>query len=164
VIIRYQQLADRIQLEIEELDQVVLVVQQHWQTAKTSDDRDAYLNSVAFSLQSFYSGLERIFELVASEFDQVRLADRDWHKSLLTLMGKPLPDVRPALLEVSTAVQLEEYLRFRHVVRNIYATHLSPVKLSPLVEKLPRVWAQVKTELAFFIAYLHELAKANEES
>ena len=37
--------------------------------AQTAIDQDAYLNSVALNLHSFYSGLERIFELIAQELD-----------------------------------------------------------------------------------------------
>jgi hypothetical protein len=163
MIVRYQQLAERIQLEIEELNQLVGVIQRHWLSARSSPDSDAYLNSVAFSLQSFYTGLERIFELVANEFDQAALSDKEWHKVLLVLMSQPVQDVRPELLQAATAVQLEEYLRFRHVARNIYATHLNPTRLSPLVENLPRLWAQLQLELSAFITYLNELAKADEE-
>ncbi|GIK57157.1 MAG: antitoxin [Chloroflexi bacterium] len=162
MIVRYQQLADRIQLEIDELNQLVVIIQRHWSSAKNSADRDAYLNSVAFSLQSFYTGLERIFELVANEFDQAALSDKEWHKVLLALMSQPVQDVRPELLKTATAVQLEEYLRFRHVARNIYATHLNPTKLSPLVEKLPGLWVQLQIELLAFITYLQELANADE--
>lgn len=163
MIVRYQQLAERIQLEIEELNQLVGVIQRHWSSAKSSPDSDAYLNSVAFSLQSFYTGLERIFELVVNEFDKTTLSDKEWHKTLLTLISHPVQDVRPELLQVATAVHLEEYLRFRHVARNIYATHLNPIRLSPLVENLPGLWAQLKIELVAFTAYLYGLAKADEE-
>jgi hypothetical protein len=98
MIVRYQQLADRIQLEVEELNQLVTTIQRHWLSARNSADYDAFLNSVAFSLQSFYTGLERIFELVVNEFDKTTLSDKEWHKTLLILISHPVQDVRPELL------------------------------------------------------------------
>jgi hypothetical protein len=38
-----------------------------WQRVRQSSD-DYYLDGVALNLPSFYSGLERIFELVATRF------------------------------------------------------------------------------------------------
>jgi len=47
MIARYQTLARRIQLEIEELERTQAVIERHWQTARrTTTDPDAYLNSV----------------------------------------------------------------------------------------------------------------------
>lgn len=56
MIARYQMLARRIQLEADELERTQTAIQRHWQTAiRTTTDQDAYLNSVALNLHSFYS-------------------------------------------------------------------------------------------------------------
>jgi len=66
VIARYQVLSRRIEPELEELERTQAAARRHWQTARaTAIDQDAYLNSVALNLHSFYAGLERIFELIA---------------------------------------------------------------------------------------------------
>ena len=70
MIARYQTLARRIRLDTEDLERTQAAAMKHWQGFRTSPvDRDAYLNSVAFNLHSLYSGLERVFELVAIELD-----------------------------------------------------------------------------------------------
>jgi hypothetical protein len=95
VIARYQVLSRRIELELEELERTQAAAQRHWQTARTTTiDQDAYLNSVALNLHSFYSGLERIFELIAQELDGGVVGGDAWHTELLRQMALDVPDVR----------------------------------------------------------------------
>ncbi len=80
MIARYQVLARRIQLEVEALDRTQVTIHRHWQIARqTATDQDAYLNSVALNLHSLYSGLERVFELIAVELDGGALGGEAWH-------------------------------------------------------------------------------------
>jgi len=76
-------------------------------------DQDAYLNSVAFNLHSLYSGLERVFELVAIELDGGPLGRENRHVELLRQMVLDLPETRPPALENNTSIQLDEYRKFR---------------------------------------------------
>ena len=82
MIARYQVLARRVHLELEELERTQAAIWKHWQIAiRTANDQDAYLNSVALNLHSFYSGLERIFELIALELDGGALGGEAWRAS-----------------------------------------------------------------------------------
>lgn len=163
MIARYQVLARRIQLEIEELNRTQAAVQKHWQIAlRTATDQDAYLNSVALNLHSLYSGLERVFELIALELDGGALGGEAWHAELLRQMSLDVPDVRPAVLDQDTADKLDEYRKFRHRVRNIYATNLDPDRMVHLVTGLTALWPQIRTELVAFTKFLGELANVNE--
>jgi hypothetical protein len=66
----YQELSDRIRGAVEDLDRVVERTLRAWPRAQTaSDDQDAYLDSVALNLHGFYSGLERLFEVIAGRVD-----------------------------------------------------------------------------------------------
>ncbi|MBM3236146.1 hypothetical protein FJZ31_07585 [Candidatus Poribacteria bacterium] len=59
MISRYQVLVRRIQVEISDIERTVDTVERHWIRFKTAPtDQDAYLNSVALNLHSFYTGLE----------------------------------------------------------------------------------------------------------
>lgn len=162
MIARYQTLARRIQLEVEELERTQAVIQRHWQTARrTATDQDAYLNSVALNLHSFYSGLERILELIALELDGGALGGDAWHAELLRQMALDIPDVRPAVLQPDTAIQLDEYRKFRHRIRNIYATNLDPELMAHLVAGLSMLWPDIRTELVAFTRFLGELASSD---
>lgn len=162
MIARYQTLARRIQLEIEDLERTQATIQRHWQTARrTTTDQDAYLNSVALNLHSFYSGLERILELIALELDGGVLGGEAWHAELLRQIALDVPDVRPAVLRPDTAAQLDEYRKFRHRIRNIYATSLDPDRMAHLVGGLPTLWLRIRDELAGFSRFLAELADSD---
>jgi hypothetical protein len=56
---------------------------------------------VALNLHSFYSGLERVFELVATQLDEGRLAGADWHAELLRQMAIDLDEARPVVRQPS---------------------------------------------------------------
>jgi len=115
---RWKALAQRIRVEIDELERTVSAVTRHWQRAKAAtEDQDAFLNSVALNLHSFYNGLERVMELVALEMDGGTLGGEAWHAELLRQMALELPSVRPAMLSPDTGQRLDEYRKFRHRVR-----------------------------------------------
>src|SRR3990172_3549779 len=115
MIVRYQILVQRIQMEVEELERTQAAIQRHWQSARTTvSDQDAYLNSVALNLHSWYSGLERIFELIAVEIDGGALGGDAWHSELLRQMTLDLAETRPPVIQKETIAQLDEYRKFRH--------------------------------------------------
>ncbi len=141
---RYRTLAQRIRMEIDEIERTQAAVLRHWQAVRVvSTDQDAYLNSVALDLHGWYSGIERVFELIAVEIDGGALGGEAWHTELLRQMTLDLPETRPPVIQRDTAVQLDEYRKFRHRIRNIYATNLEPARMQPLVIGLPDLWSRV---------------------
>jgi hypothetical protein len=155
---RWKALAQRIRVEIDELERTVSAVARHWQRAKAAtEDQDAFLNSVALNLHSFYNGLERVMELVALEMDGGTLGGEAWHAELLRQMALELPSVRPAVLSSDIGQRLDEYRKFRHRVRNIYATNLNAALMEHLVENLLPTWEQVRIELLAFADFLERL-------
>ena len=160
---RYQSLAQRLRTELEDLEQTQTAVQRHWQGFKSSAvDQDAYLNSVAFNLHSLYCSLERMFELIAVELDGGTLGGERWHSELLSQMALDLPEVRPPVLSKAAATGLDEYRKFRHLVRNIYASNLDPGRMETLVASLPSVWNQVRQDISAFVRFLERLARADQ--
>ncbi|NJN96934.1 MAG: antitoxin [Anaerolineales bacterium] len=156
--LRQKALAQRIRLELVALAQTTTAIDRHWQRAKASGgDQDAFLNSVALNLHSFYNGLERTLELIALEMDGGTLGGETWHIELLRQMTMELPPVRPAVLSVEASQNLDEYRKFRHRVRNIYAIQLIPARMEYLVENLPSTWLQIRIELSAFADFLDGL-------
>ena len=74
-------------------------------------------------------------------------------------MGKEIVNVRPALLSEEMVTCLGEYLRFRHRVRNIYSFNLIPERIKGLVEKLPGIFKQVRSNLEDFAEFLENFPK-----
>ena len=95
-------------------------------------DQDYYLDAVALNLHGFHQ------------------------------MAAEVPDVRPAMIGADVAEALDEYRRFRHLVRNIYATNLAPTKMQRLVERLPMLWAQLRGDLATFALFLEQISPEND--
>lgn len=156
----YAELAERFRGEVEDIDQVVKRTLHAWTLAQTAvTDQGVFLDAVALNLHSFYSGLERLFELVARHLDCNLPSSEMWHRDLLQVMAQDVTDVRPALLDPMSANALDEFRRFRHLVRNIYTTHLVPARMDGLLQVLPDLWLRLKNELLAFAAFLDGLAK-----
>ena len=162
MINHYEIIAQRIRQETEELERIVNAAQRHWRSSKTSPDADAYINSVALNCHGFYSGLERIVELIATDIDGIKIGGEHWHVELLRQMTLDLPKIRPPILQKESSNRLDEFRRFRHLVRNIYTTNLVPDEVEKLVNALPTLWSQVSSQLATFTQYLDGLAHADE--
>ena len=129
---RLQELADRIRSEISELELVIGRIQDGWQRSIKSAD-DFYLDSVALNLHGFYSGLERIFEIIATSIDTKKPTGENWHQQLLAQMAEEIPSVRPAVISKPVCELLNDYRGFRHIVRNVYTFKFDPNKIKKLV-------------------------------
>jgi hypothetical protein len=158
----YLELAERIRGEITDLERLVQRIQHAWShVQELSDEQDTYMDSVALNLHGFYSGLERLFELIARHVDRDLPTGKIWHRQLIQQMARDLTEVRPAVIGAESAVALDEFRRFRHLVRNIYTFNLDPDKMASLVTVLPDLFSQIKAELLGFSSFLEELAKAS---
>lgn len=60
------------------------------------------------------------------------------------------------------AVSLEDYLGFRHVVRNLYTWDLDPAKVNRLVEQLPQLISALDADLEEFGRFLEAAGRADE--
>jgi len=127
----YNELATRIRDEIPNLEHVIQRALQSWVKAQELPDEGAYLDSVALNLHSFYSGLERLFELT--------------------------------VISQSNALVLDEFRRFRHLVRNVYTMNLVPDKIAGLISVLPELWSGLRAELLAFADFLEDLAQVGGE-
>lgn len=54
---------------------------------------------------------------------------------------------------------LDEYLRFRHVFRNVYGYLLEWERLKPLLNGIPATYLQFHQELSSFRRFLLDLAR-----
>jgi len=160
----YRELSERIRGEVPDLDRLIGRVLHAWEGAQRStDQQDVYLDSVALNLHGFYSGVERLFELIARHIDRDRelKTSESWHQDLLQRMTKDIQE-RPGLIGGESASTLDELRRFRHLVRNVYTFNLVPEKMKPLVSSLPELWPRLRAELLAFADFLEDVAQASE--
>lgn len=147
------ELADRIVSELDEIEQVVGRTQQSWLRFQQSGD-DLYIDGAALNLHSFYNGLERLFELIAAVIDRSRPQGSNWHQTLLGQMAAEVTDIRPAVISEANREALDDYRRFRHIVRHLYTQQFDAERIRPLVEAVSDVPSQVRAELLAFAAFL----------
>ena len=160
----YRLLAERIRGEVEEIDRVVQRALTAWSRVSQYPEEDMYLDVVALNLHSFYSGIERLFELIARHVDRNLPKSPTWHRDLLRQMALDIADVRPAVIDQKDVASLDEFRRFRHLVRNVYTTNLVPEKMRGLMATLPELWLHLRSELLAFADFLEALSRAEEIS
>jgi hypothetical protein len=157
------ELAERIREEVAELQRVVARLQAGWQRAQKTAD-DFYLDGVALNLHGFYSGLERLFELIATQVDDSLPDGAVWHKELLDQMAVEIPSVRPAVISEETRADLDPFRGFRHVVRNVYTHALLPERMAGLVSQSGPLFERLRVELLAFADFLGRPAPLQRES
>lgn len=160
MIERYAVVAGRITQELADLEQVVTRIERAMAMARQAvPDADLYLDSVALNLHDFYAGLERALHQVAALVDDSVPGGAEWHRELLRQMAIPLPNVRPQVLSAETVKALDEYLRFRHVVRNVYAFEFDPEQMDRLVQRLRPTFDRTRRDLEALIDFLTQLTQ-----
>lgn len=163
MIERYAVVAGRIRQELTGLERVVDRAERAMAAARgRPEEQDLYLDSAALNLHDFYAGLERIFRHIAATLDQSVPSGPEWHRELLRQMNVALPQIRPQVVSGETIKAIDEYLRFRHVVQNIYSFEFDPERIGHLVQRLRPSFEQTKAELLAFAGFLNKLAQEEQ--
>jgi hypothetical protein len=153
-------LAMRIRNELPEIEHTLKRAVGGIKRAKETGD-DYYLDGVALNLHSFYSGIERIFELIAVNVDDSRPEGENWHQTLLKQMAEEMTDVRPAVISDSVRLGFDEYRGFRHIVRNVYTYKFDSARIEKLTEKAGPLFARLREELQAFADFLEASDEGN---
>ena len=116
------------------------------------------VEAAALRLHSFYTGVERMLLLVSRVVNGgTPSRGEGWHRRLLERMAMPT-DTRPAVLQEGTQRDLQEYLRFRQLVRNLYADELRAEPIQRLIQQLQNTWPQLSADIAAFQSWLTTIA------
>jgi hypothetical protein len=126
-----------------------------WTIEGPTDER---VDAAALRLQSLYTGIERCLLLIVRTLNGGTPEGADWHRRLLERMAIATEE-RPAVLSDAMAAGLGELLRFRHVVRHLYAYELDAVAVERLLHGVPELWQAVDERLVVFEEWLGELAE-----
>ena len=117
------------------------------------------VEAAALRLHSFYTGVERMLLLVSRVVNgRTPSQGEGWHRRLLERMAMNT-DTRPAVLNEATQMELQEFLRFRHLVRNLYADELRVEPIERLIEKLQDTWPKLVADIKDFQRWLMSIAK-----
>lgn len=149
-----------IEQELGLLQELVLQVQQLLELLPAIDNqniRNGLVSGLALYLHSFYTGAERIFYDIARDIDDELPTGSDWHQQLSRQMNVAIPTVRPSVLAEQTRLGLDEFRRFRHIVRSRYAYQLNSERVVELAQKLPAVSQHLRQDCKRFCSELKSL-------
>lgn len=107
-------------------------------------------------LHDFYNCCERIFRKIAIELNSGYEDSEGWHKGLLYRMTIPIEGIRPRVISDELAADLDEFLAFRYLFRNIYGFELKGDRIDYLAEKFDRVVEKIRQEIEEFLAFLRK--------
>lgn len=111
-------------------------------------------------LHDFYNGAERIFKKIAMDINGGYEDSEKWHKALLFKMTLPVRGLRPPVMSEELAAEMDEYLAFRHLFRNIYGFELKGERIGYLAKKFDSVAKRFIKEINIFLGHLeNELKK-----
>jgi hypothetical protein len=71
-------------------------------------------------------------------------------------MTIPIKGIRPAVISEELAADLDEYLSFRHVFRNIYGFELKGNRIGYLSKKFDKISDKFIREIEQFLIYLNK--------
>lgn len=163
MIPRYRLLQERIRSEWDDARRAANKAKQAFEATRTEADPSFLLDSVALNLHGFYNGLERIFEAIGRELDGGVPSGPNRHHDLLEQMAYSLREVRPPVIRAETRDRLDEYLRFRHLIRNLYTWNLDPELLERRVADLTPTLDALDADFEQFRAFLDVATLADED-
>lgn len=111
------------------------------------------VDAAALRLQSLYTGIERCLVQITRVLNGGTPDGAEWHRRLLERMGQAT-DQRPAVFTADTIESLNELLRFRHLVRHLYAYELQPEPVERLRLAAVALWPAVRADLEGFRHWL----------
>jgi hypothetical protein len=156
------ELASDLLNELDKLNQLKNEIERTQQLLEQPALNQVVCESLALKLHNFYTGCERIFQIIATELNGGLPSSFNWHQRLLTRMATKQPH-RPPVISEETEKNLKEYLGFRHVIRNIYGFELDNNRVQELINNYYPVWESFKQELNEFIDWLQQLASEMEK-
>ncbi|MHA1730762.1 MAG: hypothetical protein ACTSU5_02410 [Promethearchaeota archaeon] len=148
----FKVLAAEVTAELEEINKIVQEYKDFSSVEGLDPNKKQYNVRVLGSiLHDFYTGIERIFRRIATSLDGEVPTGSNWHSDLLMRMTLEIPNTRPRVIDESLADDIHEYLRFRHLFRNLYGFKLKWERIKPLVSEMERVFADLKRQVGDFL-------------
>ncbi len=117
------------------------------------------IRGIASILHDFYNAIERIFRRIAHSIDKDVPMGENWHKQLLDRMVIAIPAIRISVISKKLRDELHEYLRFRHLFRNIYGHELKISKIEHFIKDFDKISTDFVVEIQDFLEWLNNLSK-----
>lgn len=154
-----RRLITEIQAELSELARVKAVLDEAGAQFADRTPDFLELSGIALNLHAFYNGIENLLRRVALELGEGVPTGSGWHSQLLRTMSLEIPQVRPRVITQETRGKLDEYLRFRHLVRHTYGHELDWGRIRSLLDNLGTAYADFVRDVGEFLNFLEAMAE-----
>lgn len=145
--------------EIENIERIAAIIEKRKREIKKhAREADVYLDSIVHNIENFYMGIEDIFKMVAVFTDEGIPEGPRWHSALIKGMAREIPGVRPAVIRDETRMLLDEYRKFRHLVRNIYTFSIIPQKVMKLANGIKKTLNVLLKDIRKFICIIQKIS------
>ncbi len=144
-----ERILEKINFELEEIEFLFELYAGELSHLK---DTPNLMETTAFAaiLHSFYTGIEKIFLVIARSIDKKIPDDSKWHKTLIVQMTEKNQN-RPAVISEKMKTRLLDYLAFRHFFRYSYSFRLEWEELENLVISVKDTWSDFRIEISAFL-------------
>ncbi len=144
---------DRINQELNKILQALQQLEIFLRELSNQSDvmyQNALINSIALNFHGVYTGIERIFEVIAKKIDQRFPTGDKWHRDLLEQMSVDIPRVRKAVITEETRLILDELRQFRHLVRSAYSCQLDEEKVLIIAHQIVNSYQTIINDIQLF--------------
>ena len=148
--VSHKTMIEDIEFEIDEIDNELNAFSSLLELCEKKNPDTIEKAALGSLLHAFYTGIEKIFSIIAKKIDGELPSKASWHKDLLTLMSKPYK-TRNAVISRETFTALIEYLNFRHYFRHAYEYRLDWEMMQNMVLSINKVWDKCKNDIRQFI-------------
>jgi predicted nucleotidyltransferase len=159
---KIDRLKSLIESELSILNEIMQQIEEFLDYASEHGPDMMVKRSIGSCLNDFYNCIEMMFERIAVTFDGNTPEGKEWHKLLLDQMEVDTPN-RPAVIGHELAMELFEYLRFRHLFRHLYGGKLDWDKLYTLAIGVSDTLIMSKEQIAYFLNEIQGLDKKIEK-
>jgi hypothetical protein len=140
----------KIEFEISQIDMLLNETSPLLKLALNKTPDTIETAALGLFLQSFYNGIENIIKFIMAEKYEKLPSGVKWHKELLDLCFVEIKD-QSKLFSDKLKDVLDDYLRFRHFIRNTYSYKIKWERMEELIINVNENWKNIKSEIVEFI-------------
>ena len=154
---RFAILKAEIQQDLISLKELTQECVNYFELKKEEINTTPNLRVLGSILHDFYTGIEKIFRKIAINIDEDLPSDASWHSTLLDRMNLEIFSIRKRVIDDNLKEVLYDYLRFRHIFRNIYGFKLNWEKMESLVKDIKNTQEKLDKQLNEFLEFLDKI-------
>lgn len=148
-----------IEKEQEFIKELIQESDEYYEHNKEEIDATSHLRVLSSILHDFYTGIEKVFKKISISIDENLPSDIEWHSNLLNQMSLEIPGIRKQVINDNLKEKLYDYLRFRHIFRNVYGSKLNWEKMEHLIKGIDDVLRLFNSQINDFIKFLESFEK-----